>query len=76
MAAGEIGVTCAKVSEAEVMAAAGIRDLLIANMIVGRPKLERVVSLCRGRSDRHLRSPTRKSSRWPSCVGRTASPVA
>lgn len=47
MAAGAIGVTCAKVSEAEVMAAAGIRDLLIANMIVGRRKLERVVSLCR-----------------------------
>lgn len=45
--AGAIGVTCAKVSEAEVMAAAGIRDILIANMIVGRPKLERVVSLCR-----------------------------
>lgn len=45
--AGAIGVTCAKVSEAEVMAAAGIRDILIANMIVGRPKLERLVSLCR-----------------------------
>jgi 3-hydroxy-D-aspartate aldolase len=47
MAAGALGVTCAKVSEAEVMAAAGIRELLIANMIVGRRKLERVVSLCR-----------------------------
>ena len=47
IAAGAIGVTCAKVSEAEVMARAGIRDLLIANMIVGRRKLERVVSLCR-----------------------------
>lgn len=47
LAAGAIGVTCAKVSEAEVMAAAGIRDILIANMIVGPRKLERVVSLCR-----------------------------
>ncbi|MGE3315435.1 MAG: DSD1 family PLP-dependent enzyme [Planctomycetaceae bacterium] len=47
IAAGAIGVTCAKVSEAEVMAAAGIRDILIANMIVGPRKLERVVSLCR-----------------------------
>jgi len=47
IAAGAIGVTCGKVSEAEVMAAAGIRDLLIANMIVGPRKLERVVSLCR-----------------------------
>jgi 3-hydroxy-D-aspartate aldolase len=47
IAAGAIGVTCAKVSEAEVMARAGIRDLLIANMIVGPRKLERLVSLCR-----------------------------
>ena len=46
-AAGAIGVTCAKVSEAEVMAAGGIRDILIANMIVGRPKVERVAALCR-----------------------------
>jgi D-serine deaminase-like pyridoxal phosphate-dependent protein len=47
LAAGASGVTCAKISEAEVMAAAGIRDILIANMIVGRQKLERVASLCR-----------------------------
>ncbi len=45
--AGAIGVTCAKVSEAEVMAAAGISDILIAHMIVGRPKWERVAALCR-----------------------------
>ena len=47
LAAGAIGVTCAKVSEAEVMAASGIRDILIANMIVGKPKWERLASLCR-----------------------------
>lgn len=47
LAAGAIGVTCAKVSEAEVMAAAGIRDILIANMIVGQPKWERLAGLCR-----------------------------
>lgn len=47
LAAGAIGVTCAKVSEAEVMAAGGVRDILIANMIVGKPKWERVASLCR-----------------------------
>nr|ABX10644.1 alanine racemase [uncultured planctomycete 3FN] len=47
IAAGAIGVTCAKVSEAEVMAAAGIHDILIANMIVGTPKWERVAALCR-----------------------------
>ncbi len=45
--AGAIGVTCAKVSEAEVMASAGIKDILIANMVVGRPKWERLASLCR-----------------------------
>jgi D-serine deaminase-like pyridoxal phosphate-dependent protein len=45
--AGAIGVTCAKVSEAEVMAAGGVRDILIANMIVGERKWERVASLCR-----------------------------
>ena len=38
IAAGAIGVTCAKVGEAEVMAAAGIRDILIANQVVGRSR--------------------------------------
>ncbi len=32
--AGAIGATCAKVSEAEVLAAGGVRDILIATMIV------------------------------------------
>jgi D-serine deaminase-like pyridoxal phosphate-dependent protein len=45
--AGAIGVTSAKVSEAEVFAQAGIRDILIANMIVGEQKLERVAALTR-----------------------------
>ena len=45
--AGAIGVTCAKVSEAEVMAASGIRDILVANTMVGPYRLERVASLCR-----------------------------
>lgn len=48
MAAGAIGVTVAKISEAEVMAAAGIRDILIANMIVGPQKWERLAALCSG----------------------------
>lgn len=47
IAAGAIGVTCAKVSEAEVLAAGGVRDILVANMIVGERKWERVASLCR-----------------------------
>ncbi len=45
--AGAMGMTCAKVSDAEVMAASGVRDLLIANMIVGERKLQRLASLCR-----------------------------
>ena len=45
--AGAIGVTCAKVSEAEVLAAGGVRDILIANMIVGQRKWERVAALTR-----------------------------
>ena len=45
MAAGAIGVTCAKLGEAEVMAAAGIRDILIANQIVGAYKIGRLADL-------------------------------
>jgi D-serine deaminase-like pyridoxal phosphate-dependent protein len=43
--AGAIGITCAKVGEAEVMAAAGIRDILIANQVVGAAKLERLLAV-------------------------------
>ena len=47
LAAGAIGITCAKLGEAEVMAAVGIIDLLIANMIVGPLKIARLVELRR-----------------------------
>jgi len=47
LAAGAIGVTCAKLSEAEVMAAAGIKDILIANEVVGAKKISRLVNLRR-----------------------------
>ena len=43
--AGAHGITCAKLGEAEVMAAAGIRDILIANQIVGDQKIKRLVNL-------------------------------
>jgi D-serine deaminase-like pyridoxal phosphate-dependent protein len=46
LAAGALGVTCAKLGEAEVMAAAGITDILIANQIVGPEKMRRLVKLC------------------------------
>jgi len=45
--AGAIGGCVAKVSEAEIMARAGIEDLLITSEIVGNPKLERLVVLVR-----------------------------
>ncbi len=43
--AGAIGVTCATLTEAEHMAAAGVRDLLIANLVAGEQKLRRLVTL-------------------------------
>src|SRR3954463_4439216 len=43
--AGAIGLTCAKLSEAEVFAAAGLVDLLVANFIAGPRKVERLVAL-------------------------------
>lgn len=45
VAAGAIGITCAKLGEAEVMAAAGLKDILIANQIVGAAKIARLVGL-------------------------------
>ncbi len=43
--AGACGLTCATIREAETMADAGIVDLLIANMIAGPVKVERLVKL-------------------------------
>jgi D-serine deaminase-like pyridoxal phosphate-dependent protein len=45
LAAGAIGVTCAKLGEAEVMAAAGIRDILVSGPVVGPEKVTRLVNL-------------------------------
>ena len=47
--AGAIGITCAKVGEAEVMVEAGISDILIANQVVGEIKIGRLTDLA-GRS--------------------------
>jgi len=46
VASGAIGVTCAKLGEAEVMASGGIRDILIANQLVGPRKVRRLAKLC------------------------------
>lgn len=45
IAGGAVGITCAKLSEAEAMVGAGIRDILIANQIVGPIKIARLVRL-------------------------------
>ena len=45
--AGAIGITCQKLAEAEVMAEAGIKDILIANEVVGAQKINRLVNLAR-----------------------------
>lgn len=44
---GAGGITVAKVGEAEVMAAEGLRDILIAHEVVGRAKVERLRALVR-----------------------------
>lgn len=44
---GALGITCAKLGEAEVLAAAGMRNLLVANVIAGARKVDRAAALCR-----------------------------
>jgi len=43
--AGAIGITCAKTSEAEILVDADIKDILIANEVVGDEKVARLVEL-------------------------------
>jgi D-serine deaminase-like pyridoxal phosphate-dependent protein len=47
MGLGATGITVAKVSEAEIMAQAGIKDIFIANQIVTEKKLNRLADLSR-----------------------------
>jgi D-serine deaminase-like pyridoxal phosphate-dependent protein len=47
VAAGAKGITCQKLGEAEVMAAAGVDDLFIAYNIIGEEKLGRLMRLAR-----------------------------
>jgi D-serine deaminase-like pyridoxal phosphate-dependent protein len=47
LAAGAVGITCAKVGEAEALAEGGIPDILIANQVVGPIKIARLVALAR-----------------------------
>lgn len=45
MDAGAVGITCQKVSEAEVMADAGFKDIFIPYNILGQSKLKRLMAL-------------------------------
>ncbi len=47
---GAKGITCAKLGEAEVLAAGGIRDILVANQVVGPIKIRRLIKLARRRT--------------------------
>lgn len=42
-----VGMTCAKLGEAEVLAAHGFENVLIANQVVGRAKVERLVEVAK-----------------------------
>src|SRR5580704_15597031 len=45
VAAGALGVCCAKLGEAEALAEGGIEGLLVTSPIVGEPAVERLVAL-------------------------------
>src|SRR2546425_3679531 len=45
VAAGAAGITCQKLSEAEVMAEGGLDDILLTYNVLGEAKLERLVAL-------------------------------
>ena len=45
LAMGAVGMTCAKLAEAEVLAAHGVTNLLVANQIVGKIKMQRLARL-------------------------------
>ena len=49
--AGAIGLSVATIREAEAMAAAGIKGMLITSELVGRPKIERLIRVLRKAPD-------------------------
>ena len=64
--AGAVGITCQKLGEAEVMEAAGLRDILITFPLVGAAKAERLAALAgeaRRRRRRRLGRGRRAGSR-------------
>ena len=47
IAVGAVGQCCQKVSEAEILVAGGVDDVLVSNQVVGQQKLERLAGLAR-----------------------------
>lgn len=47
IALGAVGVCCQKTSEAEVLVAHGVKDVLVSNQVVGSTKLARLAGLAR-----------------------------
>jgi D-serine deaminase-like pyridoxal phosphate-dependent protein len=77
LAAGSaVGMTCAKLGEAEVLVEAGIDNVLIANQVVGAGKLERLAALARRANiwvavdtEEHIRAIGEAATRAGSTVG-------
>jgi D-serine deaminase-like pyridoxal phosphate-dependent protein len=44
---GAVGVCCQKVSEAEILAAGGVTDILVSNVIAGARKIDRLAALAK-----------------------------
>ncbi len=77
--AGAIGITVAKLGEAEVLADAGLGPLLMANQVVGRIKIDRLMALLARRVDitvavesefnvRELADGSRRSGQRPAAI--------
>ena len=50
IALGAVGICCQKVSEAEIMVAGGVDDVLVSNQVIGASKLRRLAALaCQAR---------------------------
>lgn len=50
IALGAVGICCQKVSEAEIMVAGGVDDVLVSNQVIGAAKLRRLAALaCQAR---------------------------
>ncbi|MFD2332652.1 alanine racemase [Cohnella sp. GCM10020058] len=75
LAAGAVGITVAKLSEAEAFADAGIKDILIAYSIIGEDKLRRLEALHR-RASLIVTADSIAGAKGLSAVGmRTGKPV-